>query len=288
MRPVLNELLPSTCFFAFLSFCLFVLNIVTLALCIFVVCISFAGEAESALRLVFRRASQRSPCIVLIDDMEQLCPARGGQDTSSRSSDAQYRLVSCLLNILDGGTPLSRGVFVVATSSYPHKIDAALRRPGRLDMEVELAVPSPLDREQILMCILRSFAVRITESQEPPTPAALSSSSSSGAAALNTLHVSAACVQRAAAASHGMVASDLLLVCKQAITDIARHSSFSTPSTSSSMDEFLQAAVHSVVPSAIREVAVDVPSVRWSDIGGMESVKTQIKEVRKELKYTLI
>ena len=85
-----------------------------------------------------------------------------------------------------------------------------------------------------------------------------------------------------------MVASDLLLVCKQAITDIARHSSFSTPSTSSSMDEFLQAAVHSVVPSAIREVAVDVPSVRWSDIGGMESVKTQIKEVRKELKYTLI
>lgn len=214
------------------------------------------------LRKVFARASQRAPCVVIIDDIESLCPQRGG--SASVASDVQLRMTSSLLSILDGAEPL-KGVFLIATSASPSRIDAAMRRPGRLEKEFELGVPDPVEREDILRNILQGMGVSIKQEQLK-------------------YGVTYVGLKEAGGKTHGMVASDLVLVCKEALV----HSSLTAKSDGSSYacgaeaitDEALLKAVDRVVPSAIREVAVDVPCVKWGDIGGMEEVKRSLREVR--------
>ena len=239
-------------------------------------CVSVAGEAESEVRKIFQRASRKAPCIVVIDDLEQLCPHRGSDGTAS---DVQQRLTSCLLNIIDGPTAL-RGVFIIAASSSPNTIDAAMRRPGRLDREIELTVPSPADREAILLSTLTSLGVYIADEAE-----FANESEDGNEDRRHIIHKT--CVSKVAKSSHGMVASDLVLVCKEAFISasnrVYRYSDVLQDVIVGDdvrlVDSDLVAGVGNVVPSAIREVAVDVPCVRWSDIGGMDSVKTSLREV---------
>lgn len=233
-----------------------------------------AGEAESELRQVFLRASKRAPCIVLIDDVEKVSPQRSGGSDDVVVSDLQKRITSCLLNILDGASALD-GVFVIATSSHPSSIDPAMRRPGRLERELEMSVPSAAEREDILRQILLSFGVPTGDEQN----------------SANT--ISSKCLTQASQKTYGMVAADLLLGVKEAYVSATKRSLGGTvdaitalpmPSESPALgtslrDEDLLAGLDRVVPSAIREVAVDVPTVRWTDIGGMAQVKENLREV---------
>jgi SpoVK/Ycf46/Vps4 family AAA+-type ATPase len=243
---------------------------------------TLAGEAESELRQVFMRASQRAPCLVLIDDVEKVSPQRSGCSDGAVVSDLQRRITSCMLNILDGAHTLD-GVFVIATSSHPASIDPAMRRPGRLERELELGVPSSPEREDILRQILVSFGIPIIEGQN------------------NYSGISLKCLIEASSKTSGMVAADLLLGVKEAfVSAVRRHvpigtvedfrvavasstSSTSTPPTAALRDEDLLSGLDRVVPSAIREVAVDVPAVRWTDIGGMMEVKENLREVCKAM-----
>jgi SpoVK/Ycf46/Vps4 family AAA+-type ATPase len=242
---------------------------------------NLAGEAEQELRQVFMRAAQRAPCLVLIDDVEKVSPQRSGGSDSAVVSDLQRRITSCMLNILDGAHALD-GVFVIATSSHPSSIDPAMRRPGRLERELELGVPSTSEREDILRQILISFGIPIINGQN----------SESG--------VSSKCLIEASVKTSGMVAADLLLGVKEAFVSAVRRNApiesiedlrvtVSTPSSYPASpaaagaavlrDEDLLSGLDRVVPSAIREVAVDVPAVRWTDIGGMMQVKENLREV---------
>jgi AAA family ATPase len=217
------------------------------------------------LRKTFARAQRRSPCVVLLDDLEGLCPQRGGDGSAS---DVQQRLTSCLLSVLDGAAPL-RGVFVVATSASPAKVDSAMRRPGRLEKEFELGVPDPAEREDILYNILRSMGASIADD---------GAEAGAGEAGL-----SRAGLRATAKKAHGMVASDLVLVCKEALAITAGEKAAGEGGAGGGpgalCDGTLLRAADRVVPSAIREVAVDVPCVRWGDIGGMDEVKRSLREV---------
>ena len=99
----------------------------------------YVGESERAVREVFRKARQASPCIVFFDEMDSLAPKRGGV----ADSGVTERVVSQLLTELDGMEELE-GVVILAATNRMDRLDPALLRAGRFDFIVEMPKP---DRE---------------------------------------------------------------------------------------------------------------------------------------------
>jgi SpoVK/Ycf46/Vps4 family AAA+-type ATPase len=177
----------------------------------------FQGEAESTLQRLFEEASLNAPALVLVDDLELLAPQR-----TQLLSDLQRRIVSCLLTLIDGVVSASDGqgqgqrhgqrqggrVFIIATSSQPNLIDTAMRRPGRLDREVELGVPSPACRGEILHSLLRAMGML--------SSAGSHEGAGSRQRALMHSDITEEVIRSLSKKSHGMVGADLLLVCKEA------------------------------------------------------------------------
>jgi len=104
------------------------------------------GDMLGAMRRTFKEAAESAPAIVLIDEFDSL-----GDRRTFRGDNAGYsvQVVDALLELLDGAER-REGVVVVAASNFPEKIDAALRRPGRLDRHVALELPDRTARQQML------------------------------------------------------------------------------------------------------------------------------------------
>lgn len=95
----------------------------------------FHGETEERLRNVFEEARQRSPCVVVLDEVDALCPRRDGD-----GGEVEKRVVATLLTLMDGIGSGEKGerVFVIGATNRPNSVDPALRRPGRFDREIEI------------------------------------------------------------------------------------------------------------------------------------------------------
>ncbi|CAN0343314.1 unnamed protein product, partial [Discosporangium mesarthrocarpum] len=227
----------------------------------------FVGESEAALRRTFQEASRRAPCLVVFDEIDSLCPRR-----SQAGSEVQQRIVSTLLSLLDG-VDASEQVVVIACTNRPDALDPALRRPGRLDSEVEVGVPDRAGRADILRVIL----------QQVPR---------------HSISVKEEDIARVASRTHGFVGADLQLLVKEATLRALRRAwSGRGPGAGAvvgsegrgwggergEMPELMavdfEDALPFVSPSGLREVAVEVPKVRWGDIGGMAGVKQSLREV---------
>ncbi|KAJ2755675.1 AAA+-type ATPase [Coemansia pectinata] len=222
----------------------------------------FYGETEAKLRDIFDSARRQSPSVIFIDEVDALCPKRDDSD-----GEAEKRIVATLLTLMDGIADRSNDrVVVIGATNRPNAIDPALRRPGRFDREVEVPIPSPSARLQILRKKLAGTPHSLTAEQ----------------------------VELVAAATHGFVGADLeALVRESAVIAIKRHLS-----QAGVVNDVLslQAAVsndlthlrveHSDVlsglqlvrPSTMREVTLEIPNVKWSDIGGQHETKQLLKE----------
>jgi SpoVK/Ycf46/Vps4 family AAA+-type ATPase len=252
---------------------------------------SAVGESEAALRGVFAEARARAPCVVLLDELDAIAPARSGGDGLGRRGDAgdsggdegmSARVVAALLGVLDGpdSARSMRGVVVVATTNRPEAIDRALRRPGRFDREIEVGVPSPEARMDI-------FEKRLVRARHDVSPR------------------DAASLMRSA---HGFVGADIASLCANAAMEAlrrivrARDRDAGEPRRAVSADEVAArmektlrldfsgirrdavtygdfvAARRRVKPSALREVAVEFPRVQWDDVGGQADVKQKLRE----------
>ncbi|XP_056419813.1 ribosome biogenesis protein SPATA5 isoform X2 [Hyla sarda] len=215
----------------------------------------FYGESEARLRQIFSEASQRLPSIIFIDELDALCPKREGAQ-----SEVEKRVVASLLTLMDGiGSEDSQGqLLVLGATNRPHSLDPALRRPGRFDKEIEIGVPNAQGRLDILQRILVKVPHQLKEEE----------------------------LADLASSTHGYVGADLAALCKEAGLNALRRKLGETSNPSDSevagsvvvtINDFLQ-AMNDVRPSAMREVAVDVPNVSWSDIGGLENVKLKLKQ----------
>ncbi|XP_069600014.1 ATPase family gene 2 protein homolog A isoform X2 [Ranitomeya imitator] len=215
----------------------------------------FYGESEARLRQIFAEASQRLPSIIFIDELDALCPKREGAQ-----NEVEKRLVASLLTLMDGiGSEESQGqLLVLGATNRPHSVDPALRRPGRFDKEIEIGVPSAQGRLDILQRILLKVPHQLRDEE----------------------------LADLASSAHGYVGADLVALCKEAGLNALRRKLEETNNPSDStvagsvvitLTDFLQ-AMNDVRPSAMREVAVDVPNVSWSDIGGLENVKLKLKQ----------
>uniref|UniRef100_A0A8U8APR1 vesicle-fusing ATPase n=1 Tax=Geospiza parvula TaxID=87175 RepID=A0A8U8APR1_GEOPR len=215
----------------------------------------FYGESESRLRQIFAEASLCRPSIIFIDELDALCPKREGAQ-----NEVEKRVVASLLTLMDGiGSEGSEGqLLVLGATNRPHALDAALRRPGRFDKEIEIGIPNAHDRLDILQKLLKKVPHSLTAEQ----------------------------LAHLADSAHGYVGADLAALCKEAGLYALRRALGKRPglwdtavagSVTIAFNDFLQ-GMKNVRPSAMREVAIDVPKVSWSDIGGLEDVKLKLKQ----------
>lgn len=220
----------------------------------------FYGETEARLRQIFAEASQRQPAIIFIDELDALCPKREGAQ-----NEVEKRVVASLLTLMDGiGSEGHSGqLLVLGATNRPSALDPALRRPGRFDTELEVGVPGAAERADILQRLLVSVPTVTLTSQQ---------------------------VTSLADSAHGYVGADLAAVCKEAGLHALRRAlgrglggaqpplDQQLAGTVTVTYEDLQRAMSEVKPSAMREVAIDVPKVLWSDVGGMEEVKLALRQ----------
>ena len=224
----------------------------------------FYGESEGRLRGVFEDAKAHAPAIIFIDEIDAIAPKR---EEMGGEKQVERRVVAQLLSLLDGLE--SRGqVIVIGATNIPNAIDPALRRPGRFDREISIPIPDKNGRLQILGIHTRGMPLAEDVSRE-----------------------------KLAEITHGFVGADLEALAREAamsalrkilpkidfeMQDIPYDTLMKLEVT---MDNFLE-AMKEVEPSAIREVFVEVPDVKWSDVGGLEAIKEDLKEaVEWPLKY---
>lgn len=214
----------------------------------------FYGESEERLRETFKEAEENAPSIIFIDEIDSIAPKR-----EEVSGDVEKRVVSQLLTLMDGIQ--SRGkLVVIGATNRPNAIDPALRRPGRFDREIEIGIPDEQGRLDILMIHTRGMPL--------------------------TGDVDLASIARV---THGFVGADIEALSKEAamrsLRRILPDINLEEPKipveilnkikvTKQDFDE----ALRDVQPSAMREVLVQRPNVKWEDIGGLQKVKEELAE----------
>jgi transitional endoplasmic reticulum ATPase len=222
----------------------------------------FYGESEARLREIFKEAREKSPTIVFIDEIDSIAPKR-----EEVSGEVERRVVSQMLSLMDGLEARGK-VIVIAATNRPNAIDPALRRPGRFDREIEIKVPSKKGRYEILQIHTRNMP--LTQDVD---------------------------LERFSSAAHGFVGADLEGFCKEAamktlrrmLPELKLQEDKLTPEFLNKLqitkDDF-ELAFKEITPSALREVYIETPDVRWSEIGGLDSIKKELQEaVEWPLKY---
>jgi transitional endoplasmic reticulum ATPase len=214
----------------------------------------YYGESEQRLREVFEEARENSPSIIFIDELDSIAPRR-----EEVTGEVERRVVAQLLTMMDGLEERGQVVVIGATNRVD-AIDAALRRPGRFDREIEIGVPSELDRIEILKIHTRGMPLAEDVS-------------------LDTL----------AQQTHGFVGADLAALAREAAIRALRRY---LPDLDLDAEEVpaevldslrvlasdFRSAQRDVGPSAMREVMLEVSHVRWDNVGGLEDAKTEVRE----------
>jgi len=214
----------------------------------------YVGESEERLRKLFAEAQENSPSIIFIDEIDAIAPKR-----EEVTGEVEKRMVSQLLTIMDGLK--ARGeVIVIGATNRPDSIDQALRRPGRFDREIEIGVPDKKDRREILNIHVRNMPLEKDID-----------------------------LAQVANITHGYTGADLSLLTKEAAIKALRRvlpiinieEETLSPQVLEKIivmkDDFFN-AMHEIQPSALREVYVERPTVKWNDIGGLEEIKREIQE----------
>ncbi|MDI6637751.1 MAG: CDC48 family AAA ATPase [Bacillota bacterium] len=222
----------------------------------------YYGESEAQLRKVFEEAKRNAPSIIFLDEVDAIAPKR-----KEVAGEVEKRVVAQLLALLDGLERRGQ-VIVIAATNIPDALDPALRRPGRLDREITISVPDRAGRLEILQIHTRGMPLAKDID-----------------------------LDGLARVTHGFVGADLEALCKEAgmsalrrlMPEIDLHLDHIPDDALArlevTMDDFL-GAFREIQPSGTREVFVEVPEVRWSDIGGLEAAKQDlIQAVEWPLKY---
>jgi len=212
------------------------------------------GESEKRLRDVFEAANKDAPSIVFIDEIDSIAPKRG-----QVSGEAEKRLVAQLLTLMDG-LEARANVVVIAATNRPEAIDEALRRPGRFDREIVVGVPDERGRREILGIHTRGMPLA-----EDVDLGELSRT------------------------TYGFVGADLAALTREAAIEAIRRlmpklnlEDHTIPpevldTLSVTREDFFE-AIKRVQPSAMREVMVQAPTVRWEDVGGLDDAQMRLKE----------
>ncbi len=214
----------------------------------------FYGESEARLREIFQKAQETAPSIIFIDELDAIAPKR-----EEVTGEVERRVVAQLLSLMDGMG--ARGnIIVIGATNRPNAIDPALRRPGRFDREVEIGVPDKAGRYEILQIHTRNMPM----AQDVE-------------------------LKRLSEITHGYTGADVSALSRESamkalrryMPEINLEEERVPPSILEKMvvqmDDFMN-AYREVTPTAMREVYVEVPTIYWKDVGGLENVKNDLME----------
>ncbi len=113
----------------------------------------YVGESERAIRSLFIRAKNSSPCIIFFDELDALVPKR-----SNENNNSSERVVNQLLTEMDGLEDRKQ-IFIIAATNRPDIIDPAMLRPGRLDKLLYVPLPDGNDRISIIQTLIRNLPI---------------------------------------------------------------------------------------------------------------------------------
>ncbi|MBW2998407.1 CDC48 family AAA ATPase, partial [Candidatus Woesearchaeota archaeon] len=216
----------------------------------------FVGQSEENLRKKFEEASKNAPSIIFIDEIDAIATKR-----EEAHGEVEKRVVAQLLGLMDGLQ--SRGkTIVIAASNIPNALDPALRRPGRFDRELEIGVPGKEGRDKILKIHTRNMPLDKNVD-----------------------------LDHLAEITHGFVGADISALAKEAAMVVLRRVFPDIQSKDETepipneileklivtQNDFLE-ALKVVRPSALREVLIEKPNVKWSDVGGLKEVRQELTE----------
>ena len=221
----------------------------------------FYGESEKKIRDIFEEAEKAAPTIIFIDEIDAIAPKR--EDVHG---EVERRVVSQLLTMMDGLK--SRGkVIIIGATNRVNALDPALRRPGRFDREIPINVPDKEGRLSILKIHTRGMPLKKVD------------------------------LNKIAAVTHGFVGADLESLSKEAAMNVLRKHLHKIKLDE---DEIPKEVLEQLIvrqydftdslkvvrPSAMREVLVETPNVDWNSVGGLEKIKSELKEaVEWPIKY---
>ena len=214
----------------------------------------YYGESEERLREIFKEAEEEAPSIIFIDEIDSIAPKR-----EEVTGEVERRIVAQLLAVMDGLE--SRGkVVVIGATNRPDSLDPALRRPGRFDREIEIGVPNREARLEVLQIHARGMP--LAEDVK---------------------------LEKLADITHGFVGADLAALAREAgmraLRRIVPELDLDVESIPVEIlnkivvvnEDFVD-ALRELEPSAMREVLVESPNVRWDEIGGLAEVKQELME----------
>lgn len=214
----------------------------------------YYGQSEENLRGIFKEAEENAPGIIFIDEIDSIAPKR-----DEVTGEVERRVVAQLLALMDGLKARGKVVVIGATNRV-NALDLALRRPGRFDREIEIGIPNRDDRLEILTIHTRGMPLADDVS-----------------------------LAKFAERTHGYSGADLAALSKEAamraLRDVLPEIDLEMDSipveilskikvTKANFDD----AFRGMSPSMLREVLIETPDVRWSDIGGLENVKQELQE----------
>jgi len=214
-----------------------------------------AGESESNLRKAFEEAEKNAPAIIFMDEIDAIAPKR-----DKTNGEVERRIVSQLLTLMDG-LKQRANVIVIGATNRPNTIDAALRRFGRFDREIDIGCPDENGRLEIFRIHTRNM--KLDDDVDP---------------------------EMVARETHGFVGADIAALCTEAAMQCIREKMDLIDIEDDTIDaevldamsvtqEHFKFALGVSNPSSLRETVVEVPNIKWDDIGGLESVKRELREM---------
>merc|ERR1711871_177687 len=214
-----------------------------------------AGESESNLRKAFEEAEKNAPSIIFIDEIDSIAPKR-----DKTNGEVEKRIVSQMLTLMDGLKGRSNTVVIGATNR-PNSIDPALRRFGRFDREIDIGVPDENGRLEIFRIHTRNM--KLDPEVDP---------------------------EYVAKETHGFVGADMAALCTEAAMQCIREKMELIDVEGDTIDaeildsmsvtnDHFKFALGVSNPSSLREAVVEVPNTSWDDIGGLEDVKNELREL---------
>jgi len=214
-----------------------------------------AGESESNLRKAFEEAEKNAPAIIFMDEIDSIAPKR-----DKTNGEVERRIVSQLLTLMDGLKGRAN-VIVIGATNRPNSIDPALRRFGRFDREIDIGAPDENGRLEVFR--IHTKNMKLDDSVDP---------------------------EQIAKETHGFVGADIAALCTEAAMQCIREKMDLIDIDEETIDaeildsmavtqEHFKHALSSSNPSSLRETVVEVPNISWKDIGGLEDVKRELREM---------
>jgi len=214
------------------------------------------GESEANLRQAFEEAAEKAPSIIFMDELDSIAPKR-----DEAQGETEKRVVSQLLTLMDS-LKTNSNVMVIGATNRPNVIESALRRPGRFDRELEIAMPDEDGRHEILKIKTKDMDLDVDVD-----------------------------LFQIARDTHGYVGADLQQVTLEAALQCIRSNiqSLDIESEDPIPDEDLDVlkvkndhfvhALGTCDPSTLRDNKIEIPDTKWADIGGLEQTKTELQEM---------